>query len=143
MKDFENCLNILSDISNTLNSKLEESDDDTDLDTIMYKINKISKLKIKYGDTISQILDYRNKIYKDINNLNSSSDEIIDLKNLRNEKYETYLNFCEKLTETRKEHAIILESRINSEFKDLNMKDAEFKISFEKNKAYLKTDLMK
>lgn len=47
---------------------------------IVERIDNINKLKLKYGSTITEILEYRDKIEKDLSLVNFESEELENLK---------------------------------------------------------------
>jgi len=50
--------------------------DDKKLEKIVERIDNINKLKLKYGSTITEILEYRDKIEKDLSLVNFESEEL-------------------------------------------------------------------
>ncbi len=103
-----------------------------ELDEIQERLETINALKRKYGNSIEQILQYKEKIEKEINLIENSEDTISELKD-RIKKIENKLKSqCESLTQIRKETANEIEKKINIELKELNFNHSEFNVNFNK-----------
>lgn len=92
-------------------------------------IEKITDLKRKYGDNIPEILKYKEKISKrliELYDIEAYRNNI--LLNIRKLDKDAF-NIAKKITDIRKEISLHLEKEILRNLKDLNMKNAEFKIS--------------
>lgn len=100
--------------------------DEEELSKIEERLELIKSLKRKYGNTIKEILEYKEKINQEIYEIENLDDYINELKEnkkiLENEMYEISLN----LYEIRKEYAEKLSSKINKELKELEMKNSKF-----------------
>ncbi|WP_319370182.1 DNA repair protein RecN [uncultured Ilyobacter sp.] len=110
-----------------------EEDTDTDefrLNELVDRLDKINSLKKKYGFTIEEILDYGDDLQKKLDTLHESNFEEKKLIKERNELAAVYDEYARKLSESRKESASLIESRMENELKYLNMKDSTFEISF-------------
>src|SRR5699024_1683134 len=92
-------------------------------------IEKLTDLKRKYGDNIPEILKYKEKISKrliELYDIEAYRNNI--LLNIRKLDKDAF-NIAKKITDIRKEISLHLEKEILRNLKDLNMKNAEFKIS--------------
>ena len=100
-------------------------------DEIENRIDEINDLKRKYGNTIEEILNYKNEVEEEIDkieNLEEKNKELkIDLTKITAELEKRAI----ELHETRQKHGIELETKINSELADLEMPNAKFKINIE------------
>ena len=117
------------------------------------RLSLIYSLKRKYGNTIPEILSYKNEIEKEIEhieNLEEYNNKLKDrLKNLTNEMNDLGL----KISNIRKKNAEVLTNKINNELIDLEMKNAKINVKvlykeeeFFKNgkdvvKFYIKTNV--
>ena len=107
--------------------------DDERLSYLDERLNMVNKLKKKYGNNIKDILDFREKSYKRLEELNNYEKELkITNENIikLNEKL---TKNSTKLSNMRKEISEILEERIKNELLHLNMKKVDFKVDFKKN----------
>ncbi|WP_297405228.1 DNA repair protein RecN [uncultured Cetobacterium sp.] len=123
--DLQDCVDYMSD----LNSGIEG--DDIRLDKVISRLDNINRLKSKYGDEISDILEYRNNIEEKLQLLDENSFQIKKLLKEREIAKKLYFEKAEKLTSIRLEKASLIETNLKDELKGLNMGDAQFKIKFE------------
>lgn len=110
-----------------------EEVNDTKLEKVVKRIDKINKLKLKYGATIGEILEYKDKILKDLNFINFENDELENLKEEKKELIKKYFENGEKLSEMRENIACALQNAIDIQLYDLNMESAKFQVSIQKN----------
>ncbi|MCP1224500.1 DNA repair protein RecN [Sebaldella sp. S0638] len=123
----------LDDISYTVEDMLDEvSTDENRLETVVSRIDSINKLKMKYGSTIKEILEYKEDIEEKLGMISFENDELDKLKAEKQERTEKYFSFAEKLSKKRKEVAKNIETKLKKELKDLKMENAVFKVHFEK-----------
>ena len=106
--------------------------DDKKLEKIVERIDNINKLKLKYGSTITEILEYRDKIEKDLSLVNFENEELENLKNEKSELVSQYFQDSEKLGEIRAKIAENLQNTIDVQLDDLNMENAKFKVEITK-----------
>jgi len=103
----------------------------SELDTAIARMDLIDNLKKKYGNTITEILEYRDNIAAQLNVIENFDDvkfrlekELISLK-------KELITACSALTEVRREVAGELETKIQKELVDLNFHDSRINISVE------------
>ena len=90
------------------------------------RLDEIHSLKRKYGNTVQDIINYKNEVEKEITRIEGLENEN---KKTRKEieKLETEMNdICKNITELRKQSAVTLNSKINQELTELEMKNAKF-----------------
>lgn len=111
------------DISD-LNSDV--SFDESKRNEIEERLDCIYDLKRKYGNSISEIIEYKEQIEKDIYTIenleehnNKLKKELEDLTIKMSEK-------CSVLNKMRSKYSKVLNEKINKELKDLEMKNASF-----------------
>lgn len=117
------------DVASSLNDYIYEEDYNS-LDS--YKITKrldlIYTLKRKYGNDITEILEYKEELQKQIDTIENLEEHNNELKK-ELDKIKVDMNIiCEKMHIIREEFAEILSEKINQELKDLEMKNASFKV---------------
>lgn len=100
-----------------------------ELDRAIARLNTIDALKKKYGPTIEDILEYEQKIRKELSIIENFDEEKTRLQSELSETKKNLIAACSRLTEIRKTSATELEQRITSELTDLNFKDAKLQIS--------------
>ena len=115
-------------------NEIEKYKDKIELDTSRLKeveerLNLINNLKSKYGSTIEEILQYRQKIYQELMAIDYCANEIeslrVDISSLENKVSDISHN----LSLRRRKIAENLEERVVRELEDLNMKKCQFKVS--------------
>lgn len=106
--------------------------DDKKLEKIVERIDNINKLKLKYGSTITEILEYRDKIEKDLSLVNFESEELENLKKEKSELVGQYFQNSERLSEIREKIAENLQNTVDVQLDDLNMENAKFKVEITK-----------
>ena len=106
--------------------------DDKKLEKIVERIDNINKLKLKYGSTITEILEYRDKVEKDLSLVNFESEELENLKKEKSELVGQYFQDSERLSEIREKIAENLQNTVDVQLDDLNMENAKFKVEITK-----------
>ncbi len=123
----------LDDISYSIEDMLDEvSTDENRLELVVKRIDNINKLKMKYGSTIKEILEYKNDIENKLNLISFENDELDRLKKEKTKKTEEYFLSARELSKKRRDLAKTIEAKLKTELKDLKMENASFKIHFEK-----------
>ncbi len=114
----------LSDYSSSLEFSEEEFYETEE------RLNTINRLKTKYGNQISDILNYCEEKEARLQVLNDYDQYLEDLQK-RFEKAESNLSKVSgELTKRRKEQALMLQNAIVEGLKDLNFNDVKFEIHF-------------
>ena len=122
---------ISQEISRDLSDYLRDIDySDLEINEIEMRLDLINNLKRKYGNTVEEILSYKDELNEKFTSLKNLEEEIISLKN---EIFKIESNIIEKaevLSEHRKEISILLKSKIEKELKELNMGESIFSVDF-------------
>ena len=121
----------LSDIGQTAGTLLDEDEEDADtaLDRIESRLNDISKLKRKYGATVSQILEYRDKAKKELNEIELSDETLEELNNTLSVTEKELSEAAERLSGIRRKAAASLEKQLTEELVFLEMGKVRFSVS--------------
>lgn len=120
------------EILNDIQMEIEIPSEDYDIEELNEKINGINKLKLKYASTIKEILEYKDDLINKLEKLEYSDETLNELKKEKEKYLKEYFKNAELLSDDRKSMAKKLENEINKELQDLNMKDAIFKVNFER-----------
>ena len=122
----------VQEISNDINYfKKEIFFDEEERENVENKLTQIYTLKRKYGNNIEEILDYKEKIKKEIEfieNVDSINEKI---KKERNITKEQMIEICKNMNKLRANGAKILQEEINTELKDLELNNAKMSIKVE------------
>lgn len=95
------------------------------------RLDLISSLKRKYGNTISEILEYKEKIKENIFKINNMEKYVNDLNKQMDEIKKLMLDKSEKLHNLRVNNAIKISENINEELIDIEMKDVKIDVSID------------
>lgn len=94
------------------------------------RLNDINRLKVKYGNSIENILDYCAAQEEKIQKLEDYENYIENLQKQCEKAEKELLKYTKELTKVRKEQAAILETAILDGLKELNFADVKFAIQF-------------
>ncbi|MBU2440615.1 DNA repair protein RecN [bacterium] len=93
------------------------------------RLNLINSLKSKYGSTIEEILEYRQKIYQELEAVDYSEDKLEKLKEEVNSLEDIISTISHNLNINRRKIADDLQKMVVRELEDLNMKRCQFEVS--------------
>ena len=118
----------VDDIAEEVYDVLSEIDSDptATLNEIESRLDKISKLKRKYGLTVDDVLAFRERAAKEYESLENSDELIKHLSAKEDSAYEKALNIANKLHEIRTSAAKELESNIKETLEFLDMPKVVF-----------------
>ncbi len=120
----------LEDICEELRGKRESAEFSPDeLMHIDERLDIITRLKRKYGNTIEEVLDFLDKSRLEYQELLQSESLIEELNKQLTELTKKLLESAEKLHLGREKAALILEKNITAELENLEMKNSSFKVN--------------
>ncbi|MBR3256036.1 MAG: DNA repair protein RecN [Clostridia bacterium] len=124
----------LQELSRDINSYKEDTYfDEYERDEVEDRLNLIYTLKRKYGNNIEEILKYKDEIKKEIEHIENLEEYNNNLR-LKLKDVETKMNdYAKQINHARVTNGKILESKINQELKDLEMKNAYISVRVEYN----------
>ncbi|WP_373598339.1 DNA repair protein RecN [Paraclostridium bifermentans] len=133
-ENIERIMYELQDISRDIRNYKEGIDfSPYELEQIEQRVDEINTLRRKYGDTIDEILEYKDNISKRLDEILNRDEKVEELK-LKLKKIESVLeNKAIQLTESRKKVAKDLQEKLLYELKSLNMKNVVFEVAFNKS----------
>ena len=106
--------------------------DEYERDNVERRLDEIFSLKRKYGNSIEEILKYKDELDEEINQI-ENMEEINNKLKQEKVKIEKQMNIlCEQMHELRLSYGIMLSDKINNELKDLEMNQAKFYVKVEK-----------
>ena len=118
------------DIVNEIVKYKDEIDlDSQKLKEVEGRLNLINSLKSKYGSTIEEILEYRQKVYQELEDIDYSEDKVKKLKEELDFLEIKISAISQHLNTNRRKIAEDLEKMVIRELEDLNMKKCQFKVS--------------
>ena len=122
--------NLLNDFNREISDYIAdfEFEDDTFIKT-ENRLNLLNHIKMKYGKTIEEVLDYKRKQEHRLGEL-QDYEAALNQKKLKIEKQKkTYDSLCVQLTELRRKNALIFKRKIFDELLDLNFLQVRFEIA--------------
>lgn len=99
------------------------------------RLDVINHLKLKYGNSIEEIIRYKEEKEEYLEKLNNMTDEMESVKNQISELEGTLNNLCTKLSEQRKKAAKELEVLVKQALVDLNFIAVEFEIQITRKES--------
>ena len=99
------------------------------------RLDVINHLKLKYGNSIEEILRYKEEKEEYLEKLNNMTDKMESVKNQISELEGTLNNLCTKLSEQRKKAAKELEVLVKQALVDLNFIAVEFEIQITRKES--------
>lgn len=114
--------------------------DEEEKEFVEERLDLIYSLKRKYGNTIPEILNYKEQIKKEIEHIENLDDYNIKLRKKQKEIEEQMKVLANQMHEIRNRKAEELSQKINQELEELEMKNAKIsvKVTYLENE-YLKT----
>ena len=137
LNELKNIYYELQEIARDLGSLKDETDfNEYERDEVERRLDIIFSLKRKYGNTIDEILEYKDKLeneIKEIENLEETNKKL----RLEQKQVESKMKkLCDKMQKIRSKYGQALAERINKELKDLEMPNVKFNIKIEKQDNY-------
>jgi DNA repair protein RecN (Recombination protein N) len=121
----------LKEISTTLRKYRDKINFDIDvIEAKRERLNSINLLKKKYGITIENVLQYKEKIIKEINLALNFSEEIFKIEKEIDEIKEILLDIAIDISENRKKNAAKIQKEVINILKDLGISSPSFEIKF-------------
>ena len=121
----------LQDISREIRNYKDSIDfSPHELEQIEMRVDEINTLRRKYGDTIEDILSYRNNIANRLDEILNRDEKVEELKKKLKSIADVLIVKAQRLTEARKIVAKDLQDKLLYELKSLNMKNVVFEVDF-------------
>ena len=113
--------------------------DEEERDYIEERLDLIHNLKRKYGNTIKEILEYKEEIKAEVVHIENLEEYNNNLKQEK-KKLENEMDILiKKMHDLRKQNAQKLNEKINEELKELEMQNAKINVHVDYTNEYLKT----
>ena len=119
----------------------EISFDEQEQNEIESRLDFIASLKRKYGNSITEILEYGNQIQEEINKIENLDEYHQNLKNEIHHLETEMRKIADEMTSLRKKYSQVLSHKINQELAELEMPNATFEISIKATECFTKTGL--
>ncbi len=138
-EEAEGLLEMLTDIDNLLNDFNRNIADyekglyfeEQEFAECEERLNLVNRMKDKYGNSIEEVLSYRDQLEAKLAQLADYDAFLADLKRIRDEKRENCLLLCKNISAIRQKEAVNLAAELREGLIDLNFLDARFEILVE------------
>ena len=119
------------DLADTLRDRRESFDfSPNELDEVEGRLDRLYRLKKKYGPTVEDMLDYLDRCRTELNEIADADDTLSQLERQRAGAEKTARAEAEKLTAARRAAAETLSAQILSELTQLDMGKIRFAVDF-------------
>ncbi|MCF8008800.1 MAG: DNA repair protein RecN [Halanaerobiales bacterium] len=135
LKEFSTALqNIyyeLEELNFGLDNYLSKNEfDQNELQVVQDRLDQINKLKRKYGETIEEILKYRDQLAVKLDELSNQEEYIKELNSKLKDILNKFDKYAQELSMIRKKEAKNLTKEVENQLKDLAMDKARLKVNF-------------
>ncbi|HEX6922888.1 MAG TPA: DNA repair protein RecN [Bacillales bacterium] len=122
---------LLEEMTFSLRDTFEQLEYDPDrLNTVEERLHEIQTLKRKYGDSVAEILQYRNEAASELETLENRDEQVEALERELDEVKTDLLKKAKVLSSERKRTAELLTGAITRELEELQMAKTQFDIHF-------------
>lgn len=141
IEQFRNAIFDIDSLCRDLTGEIVDFSESLDFDPIYVKeveerLDIINHLKLKYGKTIEDILEYRDDKQKYLDELNNYNEEIEKINKQLQSLEKEIEQVCITISEKRKKSAQILEKLVTKALVDLNFLSVSFKIDISKKDTF-------
>lgn len=125
----------VNDIAEEVYATVDEIDENPTerLNKVEERLDRISKLKRKYGLTVDEVLAFRENAFEELSKLENSEDYLTELQEKEKKAYKDAVEVAEKLHIMRVEASKLLESRVKETLEFLDMPKVVFFASIKEN----------
>lgn len=106
--------------------------DEHERNNVEARLDEIFSLKRKYGNSIEEILEYKEKLEKEISEIENLDEINNKLKQEREIVKKQMVDLCTQMNVLRNKYAEVLSRKINNELKDLELNNAVLRVDVEK-----------
>ena len=119
----------LQEVSRDITSYKDEVDfDEDEQKQIEERLDLIFSLKRKYGNSVKEILEYKEEVEQEIYRIDNLEEYTNNLKEEQKEITQKLDNLAKKIHNIREKNAVELSKEINKNLQDLEMKNAKVNI---------------
>ncbi len=131
-ESLQDALSVVEDVAADLRAYVEDIDeDDGRLDQIEERLDLIHRLKNKYGRTVEEIYQYKEKNDREIEKLQNISETIATLRSRKAEKLTQMESLAARMTDLRQTQGKEISAEITEILKTLQFSDPDFWVEIE------------
>ena len=101
-----------------------------ELDEIESRLDTIYRLRKKYGSSVTEMLEYLERCKKELDEIQYADDTLAQLEQQEEKARKEALDRAKALSDQRREVALLLQDRIQSELSQLDMPKVRFQVDF-------------
>lgn len=121
----------MEDVAGSLNEIYDKfSFDEQKINALIARREEIDGLKRKYGKTYNEICLFLEKAKTELDTLLNATEKLGELRNERLVVKQKLYAACEKLSRSRRENALTLETLMENGLKEVGIKNSRFKVIF-------------
>ena len=133
--------NLLNDFNRSIVAYQESLEfEPGEFDQAERRLNQYNHLKNKYGNSVEEIISYKEEKEAELEKLTDYENYIAKLETQKQEKYKKVLSLCEELSECRKENALVLQNNLKKALQELNFLSVELEIPVVPKEELLSSD---
>ena len=133
-EELTNTFYTLEEISFSLRNFIDQLHFDEDrLNEIEARLNEINRLKKKYGSTVKEMMNYHEKIKKELEEIENKDSHLEKIDQQIQQVKSNVLEEAYKLQKVRKKTAQLIEKNMKEELSDLYLENAIFSVRFSEN----------
>ncbi len=120
----------LADAAEDIKASLEGfSSEDEDIDSIEGRLDLIHRLKLKYGGSVDEVLEFLKAAQEELSAIETGDQRLLELEKQREALTRQASELADRLTARRREAFSAFQRQIKSELQFLNMPDVAFSCS--------------
>lgn len=129
-ESLQSSLFVIEDVAHSLRDYLEQlAHDPARLEQIERRLDLLTKLKRKYGETVEQVIAYSEQVSAEIARIAGSEQRIAALNRELAKVQQTYSDVAAELSRLRRSAGKLLEGRVGEQLAALGLPDARFAVS--------------
>lgn len=122
----------LEDVVDTIKNQFDGLEyDQSELNKIEERLDQIALLKRKYGKTIDEIFAFLESAKTQFDNINNAEGKLIEWEKEKSDLLNDIYECCKNITLFRIEASKLFKQKMESELKELGMKNAQFEVQFQ------------
>lgn len=131
LERLQSCIYELNDVAESAYSLLDGGsvDSEAEIDRIQSRLDMLSKLKRKYGDTVEAVIEYKENAQKQLDGIKNSDVKLKEIKSELSSMIKKATECAERLTARRTEYAMRLSESITDQLHYLDLEKARFSVS--------------
>lgn len=120
---------LLNDFNRSIVSYRESLEFEPDeFQRVERRLNQYNHLKNKYGNSVGEILKYKEEKEARLEQLADYENYILKLESQKENKYQELLSWCKKLSDCRKKNGVTLQNSLKTALQELNFLSVELEI---------------